>query len=146
MYWAGVRSEHKSSNLGVQCVTVGWNGQRGMKWESFVSKLQYLSLFNAAPNAVLVHLGGNDFEHSTICQISNIIKKGLSRLKSLFPGVKVVWVDILQRIKWRDNPDAMEHKRTRVNRCGRGLAHRKSGSVITLDIVMPCVTICLYCY
>ena len=105
-----------------------------MRWESFISKLQYLSLFNAAPKAVLVHFGGNDFEHSTICHIHNMIRKGLSRLRSSFPGVKIVWVDILQRIKWRVNPEAMEHKRTRVNRCGRGLAHRKSDSVLTLDI------------
>ena len=60
-----------------------WVGtEREVKWESFKSKVQFLSLFNEAPKAILEHLGGNDFESSSICQIINMTRKGI-RLFSL---------------------------------------------------------------
>ena len=85
---------------------MGWHGTREIKWESFKSKVQLFSLFNVAPKAVLLHIGGNFFEKSTICSIFNMTRESLRNMKSLFPGINVVWVDILQRRT--GNPIAVE--------------------------------------
>ena len=134
VHWAGVRAKQVGCSLGVKGITVGWHGIRGMKWEGFDRQIQLLSLYNKAPRAVLIHLGGNDFCMTSQAKLMKKMKKCLKHLKSLFPGVRVVWVDVLQRRTWPGGNRVMEIKRRRINRAGRRIALWMFGDVLSLDI------------
>ena len=135
MFWARARAATRSLSLGVDNLVVGWYGFRGLKWSEFQAKIQFLLISRPIPRVIVVHLGGNDFETSSVRTVLNRVESGLRYLRSLLPGVTVVWMDIVQRRIWRcGNPVAMEQCRRRVNRAGRQIATGMGGSVISVDI------------
>lgn len=136
VHWAGERmATRNQSHLGIDGISVGWFGVRGMRWDSFISKVQYLTLSNKIPRVIFVHLGGNDFDSADNFGVQNRIKKGLRYLRSLSAAVEIVWIDIVQRRTWRGgNPGAMERKRARINRFAHNLILGLSGHVLKLDI------------
>lgn len=50
-------------------VSAGWHQVRSMKWDDFMSYIQFLSKLNSAPKTVLYILG-----KSSICQIHNLTR------------------------------------------------------------------------
>jgi len=135
MHWAGQRAiEKQTPNLKLPNITIRWWGVRGMGWSQFAQQVQYHLLFNAPPKAVVIHLGGNDFNTLSHYKLHKKIKQGIKYLKSLFQDSVIVWVDVLQRRTWRADGATMERKRCRVNRLGRQVVKGVGGQCVAVDI------------
>ena len=120
VYWTGTTAQNRGQpNIG-QSSTIGWFGTRGMGWATFHSKVQYLCMSHVPPKIIFIHLGGNDLESLMLHKIRNILRAGLQYIRSVFPQVKLVWIDIIQRRIWRSGlTKSMEKKRKRVNKFGQ---------------------------
>lgn len=93
-----------------------------MSWGDFIHSLQIRVLFQSPPKVIFINLGGNDLCSISVLSIFNMIKRGINYLAAAYPGVSIVWVDILQRLHWSDTVEGdilTEGKRRRVNRFGR---------------------------
>ena len=68
-------------------------------------------------------------------KIRNLLRDGLKYIKSVFPKVKLVWIDIVQRRVWRSGlTKSMEKKRKRVNRFGHLEVLKLAGDVMVIDV------------
>ena len=73
---------------------------------------------------------GNDLCSLSVLRIFNLIRRGIDYLTAAYPGVPLVWVDILQRLHWSDSVQGdiiVEGKRRRVNHFGRQKISALSG-------------------
>ena len=138
MHWAGIRAERMGrANLRLPShKTISWLTLRGMKWQNFHHVVQRERLFHASPEVIGVHLGGNDLRTWSLYKLRRVINKELKYLHECFPGTKIIWYDILQRVTWGGDYElnvAIEKKRRRVNGFGRK-AVEPFGMVISADI------------
>lgn len=73
-----------------------------MSWRDFIHSLQPRVLFQPPPKVIFINLGGNDLCALSVLRTFNMIRHGIDYLSAEFPGVSIVWVDILQRLHWSD--------------------------------------------
>lgn len=121
-HWAGVRAaEQGRKSLGLN-TTIGWWGIRGLTWSGFRNKYQANVLLNSPPKLIFLHLGGNDLGDHVLTTIKNNVQNEIRFLTTAFPETTFVWIDILQRLSWREEvycARSIEKKRKRINRWGR---------------------------
>nr|XP_033818503.1 uncharacterized protein LOC117368868 [Geotrypetes seraphini] len=94
---AGIRPGGRHLGLGHRGLRVSWWGQRGMRWSQLLLLLEGLRSRSRHPDMLLVHLGGNDVDVCTGKDLVNLIKDDLRVVLDWFPGVLLVWSDIVPR-------------------------------------------------
>ena len=136
-YWAGVRAKSTDKpNLKIPGKTIAWWAIRGLCWSDFRQAVESQVLLCKPPEVIVINLGGNDLSTRSIFQVKNVIQKEIKYLRTAFPVVTIIWIDILQRRVWSGasgDHESVENKRRRVNRWGRYLV-RSSGRH---DILSP---------
>nr|XP_033793603.1 uncharacterized PE-PGRS family protein PE_PGRS54-like isoform X2 [Geotrypetes seraphini] len=101
IHWASeracIRPGGRHLGLGHLGLRVSWWGQRGMHWSQLLVLLTDLRSRTSHPDILLIHLGGNDVDALTGKDLVNRIKDDLRVVWDWFPGVLLVWSDIVPR-------------------------------------------------
>ena len=89
-----------------------------MKWQQLLPKIQYAALHNAAPKAIVVHVGSKDLAYQKGVVLIHNMKDDLSNLVQTFTSSAIFVSAMLPRIVWSGTqvPDKMESKRKFINR------------------------------
>lgn len=136
MYRGGLRADQRPAGrqLGFDRseVLVRWIGIRGMRWNSFLSEFQYFAEMDRAPDVLVMHAGGNDLGVRTTREILRDIKLDCLRLWSTYPGIILVWSDIVARRVWRHarSSHGLNRARAKLNRAVGRFVARNGGLVI----------------
>nr|XP_033788404.1 elastin-like isoform X1 [Geotrypetes seraphini] len=94
---AAIRPGGRHLGLSQQGLRVSWWGQRGMRWSHLLLLLERLRSRPRHPDLLLLHLGGNDVDACSGKDLVNIIKDDLRIVLDWFPGVLLIWSDIVPR-------------------------------------------------
>ncbi|KAJ8307155.1 hypothetical protein KUTeg_015239 [Tegillarca granosa] len=96
----------KNLELERQNISVLWQGKGGMKWSEVQCKIRHSLKFIDPPNFIILHCGGNDIGE---CKSKFIYE--------ILLNTKVIWSQILPRLKWRHETThaAVEKIRRRIN-------------------------------
>ncbi|KAM4808264.1 adhesion G-protein coupled receptor V1 [Rhinophrynus dorsalis] len=123
VFWArrraAVREHGLQMSLDGSVARVSWFGYRGLRWSQFLPLISRLvSMEGSAPHVLAVHLGGNDLGAVPVWQLGETIKGDLESLLLGFPGLRVVWSEIIPRRFWAraHDPTALDKGRIRLNR------------------------------
>ncbi|XP_061463786.1 uncharacterized protein LOC133389964 [Rhineura floridana] len=135
MFWAGRRAAKSrfGTQLGLsQWAAVRWLGRRGMRWDGLLPALFQPAVEVAAPQVLVIHLGGNDLG---LLKGKALIEQACGDLRAIarrWPGVHLVWSDILPRRRWNcaGDPRGMDRARKKVNRQIQRALRDLGGSVI----------------
>lgn len=138
-YWVGVHARSSGrADLRIPGKTVSWLCTRGIGWHDFRHTVEVSVLLSRPPETVVVSLGGNDLVNFSIRQIQNLVSREVKYLRSAFPNVTIVWVDILPRREWRGEHSGwsvIDSKRKRLNRLCRQLIRSQGKSAfVAVDI------------
>ncbi|XP_060135029.1 uncharacterized protein LOC132592660 [Zootoca vivipara] len=136
VHWAG---DHAAkSTLGLQLglpphVRLTWMGRRGMRWGELLPLLRREVFALGFPTALVLQLGENDLPDVDSLSLRLAMESDLTHLRTLMPGVTVIWSQLLQRIEWKGSlcPAATEKARKRVNNAISKLVLELGGSVIS---------------
>lgn len=111
-------------NLGLQNTAVWWQGYSGLSLLSVESKLETLIKVSDNPNFLILHCGGNDLGKVELKRFRLLIKHLFEFVQRQFPGVSIIWSEILPRHVWHfsENLQAMELSRRRINSFAGNLA------------------------
>ena len=136
IHWAEQRAatRHVASNLGIPGITsIKWLGIRGMHWDQLMNKIQYLGLHNAAPRAIMLHLGSNDIGSVRCNVLRQVFRRDILALAKMFPTAVLMVSAMLPRMAWSASisRDKVEKKRKLLNRFLRRLISYIGGSFIT---------------
>lgn len=136
VYWGCERATVRPSGLQLgfprSDVQIRWLGIRGLRWSRLLSEFQYFAGLDRAPDIAVIHAGGNDLGVRTSREILRNIKVDCLRLWSTYPGIILVWSDIVARRIWRHarSPSGLNKARAKLNRSiGRFIA-RNGGIVV----------------
>lgn len=125
--------EGGSVNDGIDSdVQVRWLGIRGLRWSRFLSEFQFFVGMDRSSDIVVVHAGGNDLGARTSRELLRDIKIDCLRLWTSYPGIIIVWSDIVARRVWRHarSVSGLNKARAKLNRSvGRFIA-RNGGVVV----------------
>jgi hypothetical protein len=86
LYWAGKRAEVRDmASLKLPGnVSIGWKGIRGMRWGDFHHVVQRELLFTSKqPRIIVIYLGGNDFETTSLFKLKRTINREINFLYSV---------------------------------------------------------------
>ena len=102
VFWATDRMYKKlSAYADLATPNTTWLGMRGMKWAQLLPRLQGLLQHCQAPDAMIIHLGGNDLTSTPLKTLIITIKDDLTKVKQLMPALRLIWSDITARIRYR---------------------------------------------
>ena len=107
-----------------------------MKWQQLLPKIQYAALHNAAPKAIVVHVGSNDLAYQKGVVLIHNMKDDLSNLVQTFTSSAIFVSAMLPRIVWSGTqvPDKMESKRKFINRViRRFIKYNGGGSLLIIQ-------------
>ncbi|XP_056409990.1 uncharacterized protein LOC130338806 [Hyla sarda] len=129
---ADVRPAGRQLGLDREQAQVRWIGQGGLQWAGLLPLLQTHAALDRPPNVLVVHLGGNDLGGRTARALMRDIKLDMLRIWSSFPGIVVVWSDIVARFKWREARSVirLNKARAKVNRVVSRFMARNGGLVV----------------
>ncbi|XP_072006222.1 uncharacterized protein [Engystomops pustulosus] len=132
---ADVRPQGRRLGLPRSEAEVHWLGTRGMLWSALLPQLHYFARLDREPNVLCLHLGGNDLGSRTSQSLIRDIKYDTMRLLSLFPGIILIWSDILPRLKWRNARSVyrLNRARAKVNKAVSKFITRQGGIVVRHD-------------
>lgn len=135
------RAKTEGINLGLSRIgiKIWWQGYSGMVVKNLESKIESMLKYEAPPNYIILHVGGNDLGKVKVGVLRNDLKGLISKLSSRMPSTKFVWSQILPRSDWRfsSNKVAMETARKRINSSIGAFVIGKGGHYIRYpDIVL----------
>lgn len=96
---------------------IDWLAKRGMCWgQFFPAVLEYIAV-NLLPQVIVVHLGENDLGQRTSMSLRLQARKDFNSLVRQFPGITILWSDMLPRRvwQWASSVKRIEVARKRVN-------------------------------
>ena len=106
-------------NLGFskQLVNLWWQGKGGLTLREVVPRLRLLLQYEAAPNYLVLHVGGNDIGQYPFKIVRQRLLTVLVEIQTLLPDTILVWSMILPRLLWRNelSNKALEKCRIRLN-------------------------------
>lgn len=104
-----------------------------MLWDQLMPLLHSLGAHGQAPDIIVVHLGENDLGMCKGVDLMIRAKRDLGQILELFPGVQIVWSDMLQRRVWDGalKPPRVDKARRYVNREVAKFLAALGGSVIS---------------
>nr|XP_033794721.1 uncharacterized protein LOC117357763 isoform X2 [Geotrypetes seraphini] len=94
---AAIRPGGRHLGLSHRGLHVSWWGQRGMRWSQLLTLLERLRSRPRHPDLLLLHLGGNDVDACSGKDLVNLIRDDLRVVLDWFPGVLLMWSDIVPR-------------------------------------------------
>lgn len=89
-----------------------------MKVCNLVRKIKYFLTFENPPDFIMIHCGGNDIGSSgTVGDLRFKMIEIFDTVQSLLPNTKIVYSQVLPRLKWRSHIDinSLEKARRRIN-------------------------------
>ncbi|XP_069604253.1 uncharacterized protein [Ranitomeya imitator] len=87
---------------------IRWLGFSSLTWDSVTPTVTRYSRLDQPPDILVIHAGGDDlYSGVSIIDLIDNIKFDIFKLKSLFPGVEIVWSQIVKRYK---RPKAKNHQ------------------------------------
>ncbi|CAC5422578.1 unnamed protein product [Mytilus coruscus] len=94
-----------------------WQGKGGMVVKHVKGQLRTMKKYEDPPHFLVLHVAGNDIGSSKVGFLRNEIKNMIRWIMKEFPNSKLVWSQILTRLKWRHSNDrkAMDLCRYRIN-------------------------------
>lgn len=72
-----------------------------MVWGEIYKKIKSLLKVNDAPRYLILHCGANDVGNIPLKDLIQQMKMTLGRIKLLLPDTKLIWSQLLPRIKWK---------------------------------------------
>lgn len=96
---------------------VRWLGVGGMRWQELLGVLFRNEAVWGRPSWLVVHLGGNDLGRVPGLELIQQIQGDFAYIGSVWPEVRLVWSDIVPRVRWRGARDlkAIDKARKKVN-------------------------------
>ncbi|XP_063423642.1 uncharacterized protein LOC134707625 isoform X4 [Mytilus trossulus] len=94
-----------------------WQGKGGMLVRHVKGQLRTMKKYEDPPHFLVLHVAGNDLGSSKVGFLRNEIKNIIRWIMKEFPKSKLIWSQILTRLKWRHSDDhkAMDLCRYRIN-------------------------------
>lgn len=143
--WVGVRAQQRGSTDLELPWSIAWWGVGGLTWSNFRRSVESHVLLCTPPKIILIHLGGNDICSTSTAKICNTIQKEIRYLRAAFENTLIIWIDILDRINWRQPTEqwprrSINEKRKRINRFGRSWVQSTGPSdalAMTIDLSTP---------
>lgn len=150
MFWGARRANDRPAGrqLGFHRseVQVRWVGIRGLRWDRLLQELHFRIRLDRVPDVLLLHAGGNDLGSRSTRDLLRDIKLDCLRLWASFPGILLVWSDMVARLKWRRarSVAGLNRARAKLNRSvGRFIA--KNGGLVVrhqdLEVADPALFI-----
>ncbi|CAC5399581.1 Neurotrypsin,Scavenger receptor cysteine-rich type 1 protein M130,Deleted in malignant brain tumors 1 protein,Scavenger receptor cysteine-rich domain-containing group B protein,Soluble scavenger receptor cysteine-rich domain-containing protein SSC5D [Mytilus coruscus] len=104
-------------DLGRLNASLWWQGKGGMIVKHVKSQLRTMKKYEDPPHFLILHVAGNDIGSSRVGFLRNEIQNVIRWIMKEFPNSKLVWSQILTRLKWRHSDDrkAMDLCRYRIN-------------------------------
>ncbi|XP_053258198.1 uncharacterized protein LOC128420587 isoform X2 [Podarcis raffonei] len=134
-HWAFVRaiSTCLGSCLGLpESFSVSWVTKCDMKWEEFMPIVMARAALHGPPKALIVQLGENDLGQRSGKDLAVSMMKDFDKLAALFPGLTLIWSEMLVRRHWQDfsRPRGINKTRRTINRRVAEKAQLLNGRVI----------------
>ncbi|XP_068104583.1 uncharacterized protein [Hyperolius riggenbachi] len=97
---------------------IRWLGINDLIWDSVQPTAVRYSCQERRPDVLVLHAGGGDLGAVHMKALMANIKFDMVRLRSLFPGVVIVWSEIVKRHSWRDvrSVKGIDRARIKINR------------------------------
>ncbi|OCT77494.1 hypothetical protein XELAEV_18028586mg [Xenopus laevis] len=129
---AKVRDNGEQLGFKESRVILQWNGVEGLCWDEVVPLIIQNAKHWGSPNMILIHCGGNDLGQCPMKHLIKNIRKDFLRLWSLFPGVSLVWSEIIPRLQWRGarSVSAIDRVRVKVNKAVSKFVQANGGVAI----------------
>ncbi|XP_056378996.1 translation initiation factor IF-2-like [Hyla sarda] len=129
---AAVRPDGRQLGFSREKAQVRWLGQGGLLWGGVLPFLQKYVDLDRAPDVLVLHVGGNDLGGRTARSLMRDIKLDLLRIWSSFPGIFIIWSDIVARLKWRRarSVASLNRARAKVNRVVSRFVARNGGLAV----------------
>ena len=80
---------------------ITWHGQRGMKWQQLLPKMQHMLRSAAAPTWICLHLGGNNLASIPLRALTAMALQDFRTLHNMLPNTLLIWSDVLPRVHYR---------------------------------------------
>ncbi|CAN2390856.1 hypothetical protein PRIEUP_LOCUS893, partial [Pristimantis euphronides] len=136
VYWgaqlADRRREGRQLGIGKEIARVRWIGVRGMRWGRILGEVQMFVSLDGKPDIIVLHAGGNDIGKRPCRELARDIKYDILRLWKLYPGMVMVWSEIVKRKKWRNarSMEKLDEARIKMNRLVSAFVVRNGGIAI----------------
>ena len=120
-------------NLGLSMCNIAWKGFSGLRLSQFIERFNSIQMrCKDHPSVLVIHLGTNDLVSTPIQNIQWTIQQCLDFVYSRFPGILVVFSEVLPRVHYPGaiSHDKVEKARKTLNRRVRSLLGRVGGHVI----------------
>ncbi|XP_040183677.1 uncharacterized protein LOC120916805 [Rana temporaria] len=129
---AEVRPTGRQLGIPTQDAKVRWIGFPGMMWGRVLPEVLKFTRLDRAPDILLLHVGGNDMGSRSMHQLIRDIKCDFLRLRSLFPGMVIIWSEMVGRSNWRWawSVDKVNKARVKVNKEVGRFVVRNGGLVV----------------
>ena len=100
-----------------QGAEIWWQEKGGLRTKQLSSFVHLLLSVEDPPDIMVIHCGGNDIGSTPALKLRADILRELDEVRSLVPGVLIVWSQILPRFEWRGEKShsALNNVRERVN-------------------------------
>lgn len=139
---ANVRPAGQQIGFSRDDVLIRWIGVRGLQWPRLLPNFQFFAGLDRSPDIVLLHVGGNDLGTRTTRELLRDIKLDCLRILSSYPGIILVWSDIVARLSWRRvrSVPGINKARAKLNRSVGKFVARNGGVVIrhtALEVADP---------
>lgn len=128
-------------------MSIWWQGYGGLTLSNLRQKINLLSKLSAEPDVIVIHCGGNDIGFTPLTEMFSTFKSLLFFLQSRFSKTRLIWSQILPRMKWRYSQDsaAMNRSRIRFNsfaaksvlNCGGGYIKYPDILPISVNLFLP---------
>ncbi|XP_075472516.1 acyl-coenzyme A thioesterase 11 isoform X3 [Ascaphus truei] len=117
VHWAEKRAIKypygRNLGLGMKQAKIFWWGRRGLLWGELLSRVLALAKVRRPPLILFIHAGGNDLAVVHSIKLINAIKKDLAHILALWPGIQIIWSDIICRKVWKGA--SVDRARIKVN-------------------------------
>ena len=113
-------------------VQLWWQGKGGLRIGDVARFLRTLLQYEDEPNALILHVGGNDIGQVPLRQLRYDIVCLFNDVKSLLPNTTIIWSQILPRLHWRNEFShmALERARVRLNSLAATVALSSGGGYV----------------
>jgi lysophospholipase L1-like esterase len=102
VFWAESRARsNQAVGKGLTKSNIAWHGQRGMRWQQLLPKMQNKLQSAAAPTWICLHLGGNDLASIPLRALTAMALQDIKTLSNMAPNTVLIWSDVLPRVHYR---------------------------------------------
>ncbi|PIO14683.1 hypothetical protein AB205_0195370 [Aquarana catesbeiana] len=136
VFWGAKRADVRPNGrqLGIprQEARVRWIGLSGMLWNRVRSEVPKFARWDRAPDVLVLHVVGNDMGVRSMRDLIRDIKCDVLRLQAAFPGMVIVWSDMVGRRSWHWalSDKKVDRARVKVNKEVSRFVMRNGGVTI----------------